>query len=181
MARLPIKEGQPFSTEEYNKAKELLFQTANNQGYIKADLVKKEILINLQSNTAIITWHFDTGQRYYFGETQFNHTAYSPEFLNRFKTLEKGDAFSSEILLKYQQDLSNSHYFQQVIVTPQLNEIEGTKVPVHVWVSLPKAEQYRIGLGYGTFTDPAPPSALIYGASPQLVSTFLRKLNYLLY
>ncbi len=150
----PLQPGQAFLVEDYNKTKALLFEIANHSGYLKAELIQKEIQIDLQHDTVKIILHFDTGMRYYFGEVSFNKTAFSPDFLKRFIEFKPGEPFSSDTLLTFQQDLDNSRYFQQVIVTPETNQIVDYRVPVTLFATLPKSEQYHVGVGYGTFTGP---------------------------
>ena len=128
----PLARGQVFEAEHYENAKQHLFETANKQGYLKATLEKKEIRINLKSNSAIIVLHFNTGQRYYFGAVNFNKTPFDPQFLQRFVPFKEGEPFSSEKLLAFQQGLRTSNYFQDVEVTPEVSETKNSKTPVNV-------------------------------------------------
>jgi len=150
----PLQPGQSFDSSAYESAKELLFQTANNQGYIKAELAQKEIRIDLHTYTAKIILHLNTGPRYYFGNVTFTSCDLAPEFLQRFITFHSGEPFSSEKLLQLQQAMGNSHYFKQVIVTPDIAKAQHLQVPINIFVTLPKSQQYSIGAGYGTFTGP---------------------------
>lgn len=165
VANFPLKPGQPFQTDAYEKAKNTLFQTANDQGYLKAVLTQNQVRIHLHTYTANIILHLNTGPRFYFGPVTFSDTPFSNDFLKRFKRFHRGEPFSSKTLLAFQQDLNKSHYFQQVIVTPDIKNAtsgsrgqaaggreSGNQVPVHVTLDIPKAKQYNVGLGYGTFT-----------------------------
>ncbi len=152
LADFPLKSGQPFQSEAYEKAKDTLFQTANNQGYLQAVLVAKEVRINLSTYTASIVLHMNTGSRFYFGPVTFSSSPFATDFLQRFVTFKQGEPFSSKTLLKLQEDLSKSHYFEEVSVTPDVNAAKNNIVPIHVFLNVPKAKQYKIGLGYGTFT-----------------------------
>ncbi len=154
LAHFPLQSGQPFQTEAYEKAKDILFMTANNQGYLQAVLTKKEVRIDLSSYTASIILHMNTGPRFYFGPILFSSNPFSTEFLQRFVAFKPGEPFSSKTLLKLQEDLSKSHYFEQVIVTPDIKTAENYRVPIHVFLTVPKAKQYNVGVGYGTFTGP---------------------------
>lgn len=153
-ANFPIKRGQPLATEAYEQAKNSLLETANNQGYIKAVFTKKIIRINLFKNTATIILHLNTGPRFYFGTLTFNSNPFTTEFLKRYLPVPENAPFSSQALLKLQENLSKSHYFQQVIVTPKLTQIKNFKVPVEVNLIVPKPKKYNLGIGYGTFTGP---------------------------
>jgi translocation and assembly module TamA len=152
--QFPLKAGQRFNTESYEKAKSSLFEIVNNQGYLKATLEKKEIRINLMSHIAAITLYMNTGPRYYFGSFTFKPSPFDPSFLKRFIHFRENEPFSSDKLLKFQQDLNNSKYFQQVTVTPQLDQTNDYQVPTQIEVTAPKAQFYNMGIGYGTFTGP---------------------------
>jgi translocation and assembly module TamA len=148
----PVKPGQIFEAESYDKVKQDLFQTANEEGYLKATFDQKVIRIDLKKNTAVIVLHINTGPRYYFGPVTFNQNTFSDKFLKRFLSFHEGEPFSSPKLIKFQQNLSNSNYFQTVNVNPDLQNIERIEVPIDVALTANKAKQYNLGVGYGTFT-----------------------------
>ncbi|MCE3237666.1 MAG: tamA [Gammaproteobacteria bacterium] len=150
----PLKPGDILLMPQYEEAKIAFFQAVNNQGYLKAILIKKEVRIDLAKNTAAIILHMDTGQRYYFGSLNFAKSSFAPSFLQRFKEFSAGEPFSSQKVLKFQQDLSNSRYFSEVSVVPEFNHIEDFKVPTTVQVSAYQGKHYKLGVGYGTFTGP---------------------------
>lgn len=151
---LPIKVGATFQVDDYSQTKATLIQTLNEQGYIKANITTKKILIDVKQNTAVIILQIDTGERYYFGKVRFNATGYSDHFMQRFVALKSNDAFSSEKLLALQQDMGSSYYFRQVSITPDFDNISDHQVPIVVDTILPKSQAYNFGLGYGTFTGP---------------------------
>jgi translocation and assembly module TamA len=154
LANFPIANGQVFSAEKYNQAKQLLFQTANEQGYLKASFSTMAVKVDLKHYNVEIILHLETGPRYYFGRVTFQQNTFSPEFLRRFLSFHEGEPFSSPKLIQFQQNLSNSNYFQEVNVNPELNEAENNNVPVIVGLTPTKSQQYNLGLGYGTFTGP---------------------------
>ncbi len=150
--KFPLKQGDVFQSERYNQAKDDLFQIAINKGYIKATLVKKEIQIDLKNYTAKIIIYLDTGPRYYFGTVTFNTTPFNQAFLHRFIHLDPNEPYSSAKLLELQKSLANSHFFKEVFITPDFNNASDYHVPLKVDVTVPKAKQYTLGVGYGTLT-----------------------------
>ncbi|MHB1949094.1 MAG: autotransporter assembly complex protein TamA [Gammaproteobacteria bacterium] len=152
LAHPPLITGQVFLTENYNKTKEALFQIAHDQGYLKANLEKKEIRINLKTYTASITLLLNTGPRYYFGHVLFGSSPFAPEFLQRFVSFKKDEPFSSEKLMKFQQDLRSSHFFREVEATPNFDAAKNDTVPINVNVVPQKSQRYDVGIGYGTYT-----------------------------
>lgn len=150
----PVKKDQIFSAETYNKAKDDLFEISNNEGYLKASLLNKEIRIHLKNNTASIFLVLDTGPRYYFGHILYGPNPFAPEFLHRFDSFHTNEPFSSQKLQKYQQNLRDSNYFREADVTPLIDETKDHTVPVNVNLTPQKSQRYDIGIGYGTYTGP---------------------------
>lgn len=150
----PLKVGDMLNTKSYEDAKNAFFQVVNDQGYIKAVLIKKEIRIDLAKNTAVITLQMDTGKRYYFGQLHFGDSPFAPGFLRRFAEFHPGDPFSPQKVLKFQQDLANSRYFREASVTPDFDRTDNFNIPTEINVDPYKAKQYKLGVGYGTFTGP---------------------------
>lgn len=147
-----LQPGRVFKTNAFNKAKENLFLSAQNQGYIKAAFVTSKVLIDLKAYSAIIIMHLDTGPRYYFGEVHFTDSAYAQSFLQRFIHFKENTPFSSKKLIKLQQDMSSSFYFRRVIITPDFKDITNYHVPIQVTAEEEKSQRYNFGIGYGTFT-----------------------------
>ncbi len=154
VTQFPLHVGQVFEATRYDKAKQNLFQTANEQGYLRATFEKKIIRIDVENHSVVISLTLNTGPRYYFGHVTFNQNTFSDKFLTRFLSFHEGDPFSSPQLIKFQQNLSNSNYFQEVNVTPDLKQIDNVEVPVDVGLKANKSQRYNLGLGYGTFTGP---------------------------
>lgn len=152
--KLQLKPGDVLKTKPYEDAKDELYTAATNAGYIKARFEKTEIQIDLQKNTAAITIYLQTEVRYYFGATTFGESPYALEFLNRFPNYKQGKPFSSQKLLDLQQDMSSSYYFDNVDITPGLQQIRHQEVPVQIDTTVPRSQRYTVGLGYGTFTGP---------------------------
>lgn len=152
LANFPLKPGKVLVTAKYDKAKEELFQIANDQGYLKATLEKKEIRINRKTNTASIKLYFNTGMRYYFGHVFFGPSPFAPDFLQRFVSFDQNEPFSSEKLIKFQQDLRSSRYFRDVEATPAFDQANHDHIPIQVAVTPQKSQRYDAGIGYGTYT-----------------------------
>jgi len=148
--KLPLAVHTPLDTEQYNQAKKTLINTAENLGYLHATFKKAEILIDAPQNTAQITLIFDTGQQFYFGQIQFDPTYINPELLHRFAPFHPGQAYSTEQMLQFNNDLASSGYFSSVLVKPQITD--DSTVPIHVHLQSVPKYSYTLGAGYGTDT-----------------------------
>lgn len=154
LRNFPIRIGDIFQTAKYNDAKKFLFDLADKYGYASAFLVMKEVRICLENNTADIILHFDTGPRYYFGATTFSASFFDKIFLAKFLPYKVGETYSSKKLYSLQETLGNSNFFQKIIVKPQIQTSKNTsrEVPIKVVLIPRKAEQYNVGVGFGTDT-----------------------------
>lgn len=153
LTNFPIHVGDVFNTDTYEAFKERIFQTATNNGYIKTAFNNK-VIIDLKNYRALVTIVVQTNNKYYFGKITYNNIPYSSKFMDRFVTIKTGEIFSSKKLISFQQNLSSSVYFSNVVATPDFANIDDYHVPVNLTVQLPKSQKYTVGIGYGSFTGP---------------------------
>jgi translocation and assembly module TamA len=137
---LPLHVGDPLRMPDYNKAKLRIMNTAENLGYLHGTY----------NNTAQITLIFDTGHLFYFGQVQFNPTTISPELLHRYVPFDYKQTYSTDQVLKLNNDLSSSGYFSSVLVKPKITDSE--LVPINVLVEPVQKYSYTLGAGFGTDT-----------------------------
>lgn len=148
----PLRVGDILETDKYEAVKKLLFDTAANTGYLDAVLHKKEIKVDLANLSAEITLSFDTGMRYYFGNINFSKSPFSEKFLNKFSNFKSGEPYSNKKVEQFHDILSNSNFFQEVVLDKNGIEKNGHFIPVNVDLIPKKSRQYSFGLGYGTDT-----------------------------
>lgn len=150
----PIKSGDLFNSEKYEKAKNDLFNVAASHGYFKARMVQSQIFVDLKHYRSTVIIIFDTRYRYLFGETHFSQTPFRESFLHHFLQYQKRNYFSQGKVRRTLEGLTNSDYFSTVIVTPQLEKMQGLCVPIKIQLQTQPKKQYNFGLGYGTDTGP---------------------------
>lgn len=152
LQNLPVKQGDPFNSIQYEEAKQLLTDAAEHQGYLHSLFDKAEVLINRENYTSSITLIFNTGTQYYFGQLRFNPGYIAPELLRRYVPFQYGQPFSTNQILAFNDSLSGSGYFKSVSVKPVDN---GNKnIPIDVYLEDASRVNYSFGLGYGTDTGP---------------------------
>lgn len=157
---LKITEGFPLQSDmvlnqsDYDAAKQNLLSETIQRGYLDAKYTHHQILVDLESNSATIKLHLDTGAKLRFGEVRFNQKIMDPEFLARYVPFNSGDPFSQDALLNLQGQLIDSEYFKRVEVVSRRDQISGDRVPIDIDLKPNKRNRYRIGLGYSTDTGP---------------------------
>ncbi len=142
--------GDPLLTTTYEKTKGAILSTAEHEGYLRGSFTTAVILVNKKKYTADITLVFNTGPQYFFGPVTFNRNHLSPQFLQGFIPFDYGQPYSTEEIIKLNNQLSGSGYFKSVIVKPQLNSQR--HVPVDVHLTPVSRYSYTFGAGYGTDT-----------------------------
>ncbi len=148
----PLKVGDIFLSKQYENAKDRLFTIANHHGFLTATLTTSEVRVDLDSNTAIIILHFETGPQFYYGKISFNKTPFATRFLQRFLKIKTGDPYSPNKLLLLQQDYTNSGYFASALVNPVEIKKNQYSIPVQINLIPYPSQQYLIGGGFGTDT-----------------------------
>ena len=146
------KTGTILNIQKYNNFINQLTVQANKFGYFQAKVVEKKIIVNRIEHTASINIIYNTGMRSRFGITYFNQTPLSIKLLRRYMHYCANTPYSEKKLQTMQQDLINSNYFNQVMVTPEISHSKNNIVPIQVKLVPNKAKKYTIGVGYGTDT-----------------------------
>ncbi len=153
VAAFPLKKGDVLLQQKYEEAKSALKLRARDLGYLDAEFSQHEIRIAKSATSATIKLLLDTGKKYYFGETTIRGAPdYPGSFLRRHLAYSSGDSFSYPRLGETQRNFTNSERFKEVIITPEKQDAEASKVPVTVQLKEGPRISLRPGIGYGTDT-----------------------------
>ena len=152
LKEFPIVKGQVLEDPKYDQARDALFRTAIEQGFLDSQFLKREVKVDLRSYSATISLHLQTGKRYYFGAVSFSQDAMDEKFLRRYLRFKVGDPYSPVKLLQLQIALSDSGLFQSVDVRANKAQAVEYQVPIEITLPARKRQQWRFGLGYATDT-----------------------------
>lgn len=153
VAAFPLKKGDVLQHQRYEEAKAVFKSRALALGYLDAEFLKHEIRVSRSATTAGIILVLDTGQKYFFGSTDISGAHdYPDSFLRRHLTYQPGEVFSYQALGETQRNFTNSERFSGVIITPEKESAEASKVPITVQLSAGPSKSLRPGIGYGTDT-----------------------------
>lgn len=152
----PLKKGDVFQTESYNRAKQFIFDLTDKNGYVKAFWINKRVYIDIKKGSANLILYINTGKKYHFGKTNFIVKVLSPTFLSKFLPYKKGSVYRSKSLYSLQKNFANNNLFENVIIKPQIPPADSSnrEIPIEVELKLRKSKQYNIGGGFGTDTGP---------------------------
>lgn len=154
VAQLDIAPEEPFSHGAYEEAKADLLETAQDLGYFDARFTRHRVEVNAETNLADIDLMLTGGSRYRIGPIGVTQHALKDELFRRFLRFEEGDPYDAEDLTRTYRDLIESDYFDQVLVTPDLDRREDGVVPILVTASADTRRSTLVGAGYATDTGP---------------------------
>ncbi len=148
----PLAVGEALSHAGYEAGKKAFAAPAAELGFFAADFTAHEARVDLESYSASVTLHYDTGPRYLFGAVRFQQDVLDPGLLAQYVDFERGAPFDMTALRALQAKLADSAYFRRVEVVSRPGEGDGTEVPVDVRLTPNRPLKYTLGAGYGTDT-----------------------------
>ncbi len=149
-----LKPGAQLNHGNYESFKTRLLQAASAQGFFDAKLVRSEVLVSQEQNSARVHLILDTKARYRLGDITVTHDILRDSLIDRYVTLEKGQEYRSEDLVKLRSELQASNYFGSVSVKPQLNALDNGEVPIHIDLLKGPKHSYSVGVGYASDIGP---------------------------
>lgn len=150
IADFPLHKGHIFRSNTYEEAKHKLLAQVIADGYLSAYFSKHTILINRKTYTSELILILNPGPRYYFGPVTFQQSILNNNLLQRYIPFKSGDPYSSTQLLKLQDNLSKSGYFQNVSTPDTQVSKQNQNLPVTFILTPRPSQQYTTGIGYGT-------------------------------
>ena len=149
----PLRTGDQLQHDLYEKAKSSLLAASRELGYLDAQFITHEILVDPKMASARIHLVMLSGPRYLFGTTTIKGATYYPEeLLRRYISFSAGEPFSYRAVGKTQLNFASSPYFRSVSVVPDKEAATELQVPVVISVVPAPRRTIRPGIGYGTDT-----------------------------
>ncbi len=147
----PLKKGEVFLSEVYEKAKTGLQAQARNLGYLDADFPVHTVNVSLAHRTADIMLTLSTGHRYYFGAVSFSGAPrYPGPFLQRYLSFKRGESFSYTKLSQTRTNLYNADRFREVVTNADKTKAIDQEIPVGISLTPSPERRIKTGVGYST-------------------------------
>jgi translocation and assembly module TamA len=150
----PLKVGDVLDHDRYEQAREALVEAAVRLGYVKANPAEARVLVNPEANSAEVTLHIDTGQRFYFGKVRIQQDFLNQELVEKFVSLKAGDPYDIKQVLAFQQGLQVTDWASVVRVDPRFEDAVDGQVPLDLTLQPSKRNRYAFGIGYETDIGP---------------------------
>ncbi|ACA86963.1 autotransporter assembly complex protein TamA [Shewanella woodyi] len=144
---LSIKPGDTLNHGVYEQVKSQLVTLALARGYFDGKYIKSAITINRDLNTARITLHYDSGQRYRIGTVNFEGQTLNDDLMNGLVPFKTDSPYSTANLGALNRELLNTGYFSNIKVLPQVDKAVDLNVPIKVELSPRPSHSIELGLG----------------------------------
>ncbi|MBN8482357.1 MAG: outer membrane protein assembly factor [Xanthomonadales bacterium] len=138
----------------YERSKAAIHAALFSAGFLDARLAVHRVEVKRAENTARIQLKWQVGERYRFGETQFEGAQFPDRFLERYIPWSADDYYSQDEVLVLQQRLVDANYFSIAQVSPDTEKAADGHVPIAVMLAPAKRTVYTGGVFVGTDTGP---------------------------
>ena len=148
LEHLPIVAGRVFTEDAYNRAHVYLRTYYREHGYARVE-VQKQAQLDLEHDTATVSYQVESGPPCVFGETHVRGTkAVDPAVVRRELAYDPGDPFRQSRVDRTRTNLLNLSLFHTV----RLDEDRSgdSDVTVRVRVTEAPKHEVRLGVGYDT-------------------------------
>jgi len=151
----PLSKGAILNHGDYESLKDQLISTAADFGFFDARFSESVIGLSLLQKAADVTLHFDPGERYRFGEFKIIRPGIlSDELIQNMLPVKPGDPYKAALLVDMRSRLDRSLFFDQISISPQLQQAQNKFIPVDLELGLRPRHAWTGGLGFTTDTGP---------------------------
>jgi translocation and assembly module TamA len=147
--------GDQLNHAMYEQIKTNLSSRSIELGFFSARFLSSELVLDLENNLADINISFDPGTHYRFGEIAISPIEeLSGTFIRRLVDLPEDGFYSSGALIELRNQLSDSQYFSEITVTPDIEALASDEVPIQVALQMLPQRVYSAGIGITTDIGP---------------------------
>ncbi len=149
----PFVEGEIFNHGDYEEFKTRLLTLGQERGYFDAQLTQSRVAVNVVSDQADIHLHYESGQRFQFGEVEYSENGVDPALLKELQPFKEGEHFDQSRLQYFQARLQQTRYFSGVLIRPLIDQAKDYRIPLSVTLYPARRHSFDVGVGYSTDTQ----------------------------
>lgn len=143
--------GQVIDHGKYESLKGTLQNLALRKGYFDGEFSLSRLEIAPGRHQALVRLHYQSGQRYHFGETRIEGSQIEVQRVRSIIPFKEGDPYLASQIGALNQSLSNTEWFSSVYVEPDLGAVgESRQLPMNVHLSPQVRNQLETSIGYST-------------------------------
>lgn len=149
----PLTEGTQLNQVVWEQQKQQGLDIAADGGYLGASYTRHELALDLAQNTANLTLHMATGERYVIGDIEYSDHVLRDGIVESIPRFEEGDPYSAQAMDDFRLDLWRTGYFTDVdVVEVPDTTTEPPEVDLRVQLATETRSTYQGALGFGTDT-----------------------------
>lgn len=153
IAKAP-KSGEIMRHSGYDTTKRRLQQILSDNGFLDAKFDSATLNIFPDKLAADISLRVMSGPRSMFGEIRIDQNVLEDSLIQRYIRIAPGEPFERQQLDQLQSDLSDTTFFNQVLVTADYAAADGTKIPIDIVLTPADKLGYFVGIGASTDQGP---------------------------
>lgn len=147
-----LKTGDILHHGTYEQVKSELLALGLQRGYFDQKLVNTRIAIHQSYHSAGISINYQSGKRYRFGKIEFGDVGIEPDVINSLIPFNRGDFYTVSQLQFFQNQLEQTNYFGNAVITPNKEASKDNYLPIDVSLEKAKSHFFNIGLEFATDT-----------------------------
>ncbi|EKN4208469.1 outer membrane protein assembly factor [Yersinia ruckeri] len=140
---------------QFDSFKGSLTNLALRRGYFDANMIKSQLGIAAELRKAFWDIDFDSGERYRFGQVNFQGSQIREDYLQNLVPFHDGQDYTSDDLAELNRRLAATNWFNSVVVSPDFRDAKKSKILPLDAVLTPRTEN-TVELGGGFATDIGP-------------------------
>jgi translocation and assembly module TamA len=146
-----MKAGQPFRTEDWERAKTRVQEDLAAEDYAAAQLARSEAVVDAESARADLKLVLDSGPVFTLGDVEIHGIdKYSEAVVRRLVDLRRGERYRADRLAQLQRLVQEGPWFSSVVVDVERDPARHELVPVSLTVTERPRREVGIAPGYGT-------------------------------
>ncbi len=146
-----LKEGDPFRSSDWEKAKSALLSEITLEKYAAASIETSKAAVDPDTAQVDLSLIIDSGPAFYFGELDITGLErYSSEIIKNFMLFRVGDPYNREVLHRFQIALQSIPHFKSVSVSITPDTTQYKAAPIHVVVTEFKSQRIAVGAGFSS-------------------------------
>ena len=148
-----LKEGNPFTQEEWDASKTAGLRTLQRERYPTARIAGSQATVNADTGLADLQVIYDAGPAYRFGALKLEGVdRYDEEGIRNIARIPTGKVYREDDLLDAQQRLVTSGYFDSAFLLLDSSERNPDEATVIAQLREAKMQKIVFGLGFSTDT-----------------------------
>ena len=139
---------------KYESLKSELRSLALRKGYFDAEFSRSTLEVIPELYQANIHLHFDSGNRYKFGDVTFSGQQIRDEWMQSMIPFKPGQPYLASELGEFNQTMANTNWFSSISIEGDTEQINNYTLPILVKLEPRLRNSVETGIGYSDVVGP---------------------------